>query len=412
MSARGLFRMLVLLAALATVAFAPSASMAAAAKHHHRAACPRHHKGKGKSKRRACRVRVHGKRRPSAHAKKASVTGRIGSSTSSSPIANSFGKDMFGIATGGNLQNEDPASQSRDLDVDHNAGARWLRTDINWTQIQNGGPTSYDWGPIDNVVHGAQARGMQVLGTIVYTPSWARPPGTEPSYGPNPALYAAFAAVAVKHYAAMGVHAYEIWNEPNIQTFWTPAPNASAYAALLKAAYVAIKAADPSATVVTGGTSPAPSDGTNISPADFLSGIYAAGGKGFFDAVGHHPYCAPAVPGDAQDWSPWYQMYGTQKSLRSVMSDNGDAGKKIWATEFGAATSGPSGAVSEAKQAEMITKGYQLWAGYSWAGPMFSYQGRDLGTDPSTRENFFGLMRNDFSPKPAYSAYQQLAASL
>ena len=35
-------------------------------------------------------------------------------------------------------------------------------------------------------------------------------------------------------------------------------------------------------------------------------------------------------------------MYGTYPSLRSTMTDNGDGGKKIWATEFGAPTNGPS----------------------------------------------------------------------
>ena len=106
-------------------------------------------------------------------------------------------------------------------------------------------------------------------------------------------------------------------------------------------------------------------------------------------------------------------MYGTSPSLRSVMTDNGDAAKKIWATEFGAPTNGPSGSyVSEATQASMLTKAYQLYRSYTWAGPLFFYQGRDQSaTDTSTRENFFGLTHNDFTPKPAYTAYQQATTS-
>ena len=34
---------------------------------------------------------------------------------------------------------------------------------------------------------------------------------------------------------------------------------------------------------------------------------------------------------------------------------------------------------------------------------------RDLSTITSTRENFFGFLRHDFSPKPAFTAYQQAA---
>src|SRR5205807_7558207 len=202
-----------------------------------------------------------------------------------------------------------------------------------------------------------------------------------------PNAYATFAATAVRHYPALGVHSYEVWNEPNTTAFWTSKPDPAAYTRLLKAAYPAIKGADTTATVLTGGTAPAPSDGTQISPVDFLRGIYANGGAGSFDAVAHHPYCWPANPGDAQAWSAWYQMYGTSPSLRSTMIANGDGAKKIWPTEFGAPTEGP-GAVSEATQAAMLSRAYALYRSYAWGGPLFFYQGRDLSTITSTRENF------------------------
>jgi polysaccharide biosynthesis protein PslG len=320
--------------------------------------------------------------------------------------ANSFGQEMFGIAAGGTIQNDDPATMARDLDAVQSVGSRWVRIDINWAQIQAQGPSSYNWEPIDRVVRAATERGMKVLGIIVYSPSWARPPGTGASHGPDPGKYAQFAATAVEHYAAMGVHAYEVWNEPNLERFWAP-PDPAAYTQLLRAAYPAIKGADPQATVLTAGTAPAVTNGTNYSPVDFLAGIYANGGAGSFDAVSHHPYTWPALPGEAESWSAWHQMYGTNPSLRSVMSANGDGEKKIWGTEWGAPTNGPAGAfVSEATQAEMVTKAYSLWRTYEWAGPLFTYQGRDRGTSTDTRENFFGLRRYDNSKKPAYTAYR------
>ena len=326
--------------------------------------------------------------------------------------ANSLGAEMFGFSPGGAIQNQDATTLARDLDTMQSAGSKWLRVDINWAQIQSGGPTSYNWSAIDRVVEGATSRGMNVLGVIVYTPNWARPSGTSATYGPDPATYAAFAARAAEHYAALGVHAFEVWNEPNTPAFWTPAPNPAQYTRLLQAAYPAIKAADPQATVLSGGTAPAPSDGTSYSPVDFLKRIYANGGGGFFDAVSHHPYSWPAAPGEAQAWSAWYQMYGTSPSIRSTMVANGDGGKKIWATEFGAPTNGPSGSyVSESTQASMISKGYAEWKTYDWGGPLFTYSGRDLGTSTSTRENFFGVVRNDFSKKPSFAAYQTAAAS-
>ena len=317
---------------------------------------------------------------------------------------------MSGFAVGGNIQNLDDATLTRELDALQSAGSKWVRLDINWNSIQYQGPTTYNWGPVDRVVNAANARGMKVLGVLLYTPPWARPAGTGANHAPAPAAFGKFAGEAAAHYAALGVHHYEVWNEANITNFFAT-PDVAAYTAMLKAAYPAIKAADPAATVLTAGTSPATTNGTNIAPVDFLKGIYANGGKGFFDAVAHHPYCYPAMPGDAQAWSAWYQTYGTSTSLRSVMVANGDSGKRIWATEYSAPTNGPAGsnAVTEATQAAMLTRAYSLWSSYDWAGPLLWYGGRDAGTDATDRENFFGVLRNDFSPKPAYDAFKSAA---
>ncbi len=320
---------------------------------------------------------------------------------------------LFGISAGGNLQDEPPRLLAADVAADRAAGANWLRFDVNWVEIQSQGPRRYDWTLTDRLVREAQRCGLHLLGTILYTPAWARPPGTSATYGPAPALYARFAAVAARHLARMGVHAYEIWNEPNIQAKWTPAPSIRAYTTLLKAAYVAIKGADPAAMVITGGTSPSLNAGRDIAPIDWLAGIYAHGGRAYFDAVGHHPYCFPAFPGDPKPWSSWYRMYAGRWNLRAVMIRHGDGDKRIWATEFGAPTAGPSGThVSPARQAAMITRAYKLFARYPWAGPLFTYQGRDLGADPSNSGDFFGLVSRSFRPKPSFRAYQRIAAAL
>ena len=124
------------------------------------------------------------------------------------------------------------------------------------------------------------------------------------------------------------------------------------------------------------------------------------------------PWRKTGAPGEAQNWSAWYQMYGPSNSLRNTMVANGDGDKKIWATEFGFPTNGPSGSyVSEATQAQMITQAYQLFGSYSWAGPLFVWSSRDAGTSTSTKYNFYGLLRYDFSQKPALTAYQAAAAA-
>jgi hypothetical protein len=340
------------------------------------------------------------------------VAAMAASSPASAATANTFGAEMFGISDGGQMQTEDATSMNRDLDAMAAAGARWLRVDVYWSSVQGAGPDSYDWSGPDRLIKAASARGIKVLAFIGFAPPWARPAGSDQYHAPDAGKYATFAAKTAAHYAPMGVHAYEVWNEPNIG-FWQPKPDPVAYTNLLKAAYPAIKSQDPASTVLIGGLSPADSSEGKIPPVDFLKAIYANGGKGYFDAVGHHPYCWPATPGDQETWSAWYQMNQGAESLRSVMVANGDGDKKIWGTEFGAPTNGPSGSfVSEAEQAKAISTGYAKWQTYDWAGPLFAYQARDRGTATDTRENFFGLLRRDFSEKPAYAAYKAAAAAV
>jgi hypothetical protein len=328
-------------------------------------------------------------------------------------LRNPFGASIFGIATGGGIQDEGRSDMAADLGAYREAGARWLRIDINWSEIQNLGPRRFLWGATDRVVRQARRCGLHVLGTIYYTPSWARPAGTSAHWAPPPALFASFAGAAARHYARLGVGAFEIWNEPNAGYSWLPQPSSAAYAALLRVTYPAIKRADPRATVVTGGLSPSADAGGAIAPITFLRGIYANHGGGSFDAVGAHPYSWPAFPGRRVRWSAWAQLNWTATSLRSLMRRHGDGRKRIWATEWGAPTWGPAGSfVSLHTQAAMLTRAYELWATYTWAGPLFTFSGRDLGNDATSDEDWFGLLSLTYQVKPSFNAYFSVSHAL
>jgi polysaccharide biosynthesis protein PslG len=335
----------------------------------------------------------------------------------SSPAPSSGTYSQFGISTGWQLPWMSSGDQTTYYNDSQAAGVGMLRFDINWTSIQAGGPTSYNWAPQDAVVHGAMAHGMKILAMIAYTPAWARASGTTDKYPPtNVSDYGNFCKATAQHYSPMGVHAYEVWNEPNTGGMFAPTPDVAKYTAMLKSCYTAIKSVDSNSTVVTGGTAPAgkynaSGSSSNVNPINWLEGIYANGGKGYFDAVAHHPYSYPYAPSTVADWNAWYQMFGTTPSLRSLMVAHGDGAKQIWGTEWGAPTNGPSGSgyVSESTQAAQTTEAFKLWTSYSWAGPLFVYNGRDNGTSTSTRENFFGLLRYDWSQKPAFAAFKAAA---
>ena len=79
-----------------------------------------------------------------------------------------------------------------------------------------------------------------------------------------------------RHYAPMGVHDWEIWNEQNRASFWLPKADPPTYTRMLKLAYPAIKQVDPHATVISGGLSPAGDNGHDMAPQTFLDAIYRA----------------------------------------------------------------------------------------------------------------------------------------
>jgi hypothetical protein len=285
-------------------------------------------------------------------------------------------------------------------------GVSWVRMDFPWSEIEST-RGEFNMRGLDAAVRALGSRGIGVLAIIDYAPSWANG-GNGQMYPPTNATdFATYAAFLVRHFAPMGVHTWEIWNEPNLKVYWATGADPGRYTQLLKAAYLAIKAADSSAIVITGGLAPAASSGGDLTPMDFLTGIYANGGRGFFDAVADHPYTYPAMPDDKSGGAYWWDA---MNDLRAIMTAHGDADKSIWMTEYGAPTNGPAPArfVSESNQAVMLTKAYTMSANYEWAGPLFWYALHDAGTSTTTVENFFGILRFNGSRKPAYSALQRI----
>lgn len=288
-------------------------------------------------------------------------------------------------------------------------GVRWVRLDFDWSVMQPLGPNDTAFAGHETVVRALVAAGMKVLGIIDYTPSWAN--GGKPSkyYPPLSATdYANFASRLVSYFAPLGVHTWEIWNEQNLGNFWGPAPNPSAYVTLLQAAYTAIHKLDPTAVVVTGGLAQVANTSTTMHVLDFMTNMYRYGAAGYFDAVGNHPYDSPRLPSESYNWQ---LMFATSPSIRSIMSTNGDAAKRIWITEFGAPTSGTSPwgtVVTESRQAQILAEAYALVPTYTWAGPLFWYNFRDFCPyDPnSNAECFYGLIRYDGTNKPSVESYQ------
>ena len=298
------------------------------------------------------------------------------------------------------------------------AGIRWVRANVGWSAVERDGKGVLNEGwlaELDYAVTKARAAGMEVLMPISDgVPYWASadPARYSDASGrhwnvlwrpTNFGDYADFVSFAVRRYKPLGVHTYELWNEPNHPYFWPSGPNPAEYKQLLAAAYPAVKAADPGATVLMGGLSK--SDYT------YLQGLYAAGGGQYFDAAAVHPYAGSADPtwcwAQAGSTKPAYDAFCAIEEVRRVMEANGDSAKALWLTEMGWSSAGGDWGVSEAVQAEYLTKAFTKLQSYPYVKAAFWYNFRNtywLNDAPGDYEANSGLLRTNFSAKPAYDA--------
>lgn len=305
-----------------------------------------------------------------------------------------------------------PADIDKTLTQLQSIGVQNIRVFVPWALIKMTGPNDLpndaNWTLMNNVMEAARAHNMGVLAVISHTPLWAAPSGTIPGAGaPDPAVYADFVKQVATRYGDV-ISAYEVWNEPNSASFFQPMDPVK-YTAILKAVYTTLKGVngtggvDPTATVIAGALAPIQDFfGITASPQTFLAAMYAAGAKGFFDAISFHPYEFNQVlkfsQGALNPLAPLYQL----QQMRAIMVQNGDGDKLIWATEYGFQTVldqlGVVDPTSNQKQADFISDFITAWRALTYTGPMFIYTTRDgvPGTDTG-----YGIFQADWTAKLA-----------
>jgi hypothetical protein len=291
-------------------------------------------------------------------------------------------------------------------------GFNWVKSYVNWETVEPQ-PGQYHWTDPDNIVAAFAGYGVRILLRVHGTPAWAKPDGTFLSHPPDdPADFARFMGTLAARYRGQ-VAAYEIWNEPNLHYEWGYLePDPAAYTALLQAAYQAVKAADPQALVISGGlATTGEGSPTAVGDLAFLQGMYDAGARGSFDALGSHPYAFGHDP-DYQD--AWGLSLARALQQREVMAGNGDASTPVWITETGWVlhtswnlVEHEAIAVDEAQQAEYLARAYQKVRGeWPWVEAMFLFN-LDFSSVPwypaAEPMRWYAILNPDRSPRPAYT---------
>lgn len=301
-------------------------------------------------------------------------------------------------------------------------GFTWAKGYLSWESAEPERGRYY-WVDADNIVNAYETQGLKILLRVHQTPAWARPPDTPISHPPrDPADLAHFLSVLAARYRGR-IHAYEIWNEPNLAYEWGNTwPDPYFYAEMLKAAYPAIKAADPEALVIAGGmATTGPGSPSAVGDLDWLRALYAGGARGFFDALSTHPY-GFGKPPDAHD--PWGLSLDRVMAQRQIMIENGDESTPMWITEMGWPIRTPAWdlgehqpfTVSEAEQAEYLVKALDRIAQeWPWIEAVFPFN-LDFSAvtwyPAQEQMRWYALLNPDGSPRLSYTRLRRWARGL
>ena len=297
-------------------------------------------------------------------------------------------------------------------------GFAWAKGYVNWQTVE---PESgqYRWTDPDNIVKAFGDQEIKILMRVHGTPAWARPPDTHLSYPPHEIEdFAEFMGALASRYKGK-VAAYEIWNEPNLNYEWGYLePDPAEYTAMLKAAYLAIKQADPEALVVSGGLATT-GDGSDTAVGDiaFLEGMYEAGAKGYFDAFGSHPYAFGTAPDETH---PDGLSLARVKEQYDVMKAYEDEETPIWITEMGWVLNSHWDlgehqiiGVTEAQQGDYLTRSYtkvqEEWP-FVEALFLFNLDFSTVSWYPAPEPmRWYAILNPDRTPRPAYTTLRKAA---
>ncbi len=327
-------------------------------------------------------------------------------------------------------------------------GFGYMVVQFSWASAQPG-RTNYHWGDLDNILYAAETENRKLILRIVETPSWARAAGTISTAPPSRMRFFRNFMEKLATRAQGKVAGYVIWNEPNLPYEWGDrSPSPEGYVSLLKAAYQGVKAGDLGALVITAGMATTGGGfsgcGVNIRATEvglsaaytqgllaagamndlkFICGIYRNGGKGFFDALGSHPYGFASPPGKKPS-AVGGLAFRRAEQQRKIMVAQGDGATPIWAIEFGWVVK-PSDScrstydwdsrwwqiVSAQEQADYLVGAYQYaHENWLWMGVMSLFN-LDFGKvdwyDNCEPMRYYSLLKRS-GARPAYRALKDM----
>ncbi len=283
-------------------------------------------------------------------------------------------------------------------------GLEWTRVDLHWDRHEPR-KDQYRLGELDGVL---QALGEEQLRSVFYlvgsAPHATSAPAGSPTpdqYPPkDPLLFAKTMAMLAKRYP--GVDAWQVWNEPNLPSFWRPHEDAEGYGRLLLPSVQALRQVVPEKPVVMGGM--AYYSQMPVKGGLMIEELGKLGVQRLNTVIAYHPYSQK--PENDEPGSNDFIMRARElnATLRSVKVP------AIWATEWGwSSYSGPKELqeiIGEQGQADYVLRRLALMSALDY-DRVFLFALSDLDSRASARDQHYGLLDLQGQPKPVYLALQR-----
>lgn len=297
-----------------------------------------------------------------------------------------------------------PEQYKQQMQRFHALGLEWVRVDLHWDRHE---PSEgrYRLGELDEVVDSLK---QEQLKSVFYLVGSAPHATSAPSGSPTPdqfppkqaQVFAERMAMLARRYPS--IDAWQVWNEPNLPSFWRPHEDAEAYGRLLQQSAQALRQVDPNKPVVMGGMayySQMPVQGGLM-----LESLGKLGVQQLGTIIAYHPYSQTPETDEPGKRDFILRSQQLNQMLRGVQVP------AIWATEWGwSSYAGPielQELIGEQGQADYVLRRLALMSALDY-DKVFLFALSDLDSRASARDQHYGLLDLQGQPKPVYLALQR-----
>lgn len=279
------------------------------------------------------------------------------------------------------------------------AGVSWARMDFLWGEIEPK-QGEFKFAKYDRIVELLIQNKINILGVLNYSADWASSYGKWNCPPADNRLFVDYASSVIGRYKDK-IKYWEAWNEPDSHIYWNQQDGLKTYCTLLKDVYLAAKNIDPQCEILNGGLA---------NGLISVKRLYDNGAKDYFDILNIHIFYSPLDPSGIKAVANYPEL------AYKVMTRNGDTHKKIWVTEIGCPGVKKGTRTenwwlgenpSETQQAKWLEEIYRELLGKKFVEKVFWAFFRDCKEHWGNGTDYFGLVRWDYSKKPAFLSYQK-----